>query len=36
MDPNGMVRVPLEEPGLGVHVDVDRIDGMTVRQETLT
>jgi O-succinylbenzoate synthase len=35
MDANGMVTVPLEQPGLGVTVDVDRIDNLTVRTEVL-
>ena len=35
MDPNGMVAVPAKRPGLGVTVDVDRVDDLTVRQETL-
>jgi O-succinylbenzoate synthase len=35
MDADGMVRVPREEPGLGVRVDVERIDAITVRRETL-
>ena len=35
MDTNGMVRVPRDEPGLGVRVDVERIEAITVRRETL-
>ena len=35
MDPRGMVAVPTKRPGLGVTVDVDRVDDLTVRQETL-
>jgi len=35
MDPKGMVAVPTERPGLGVTVDVDRVDDLTVRQETI-
>ena len=35
MDPNGMVAVPTKRPGLGVAVDVDRVDDLTVRQEIL-
>jgi O-succinylbenzoate synthase len=31
MDAQGMVKVPLDEPGLGVKVDVDFIDDCTVR-----
>ncbi|MGH7501826.1 MAG: o-succinylbenzoate synthase [Longimicrobiales bacterium] len=36
MDGNGGMRVPLDRPGLGVTVDVDRIDDLTVREELLT
>ena len=35
MDAEGMVRVPLDRPGLGVDVDVDRIDDLTVRTAVL-
>jgi O-succinylbenzoate synthase len=35
MDANGMVRVPREAAGLGVAVDVDRIDALTVRIDHL-
>ena len=35
MDAHGMVAVPLARPGLGVTVDVDRIDDLTVRREVL-
>jgi O-succinylbenzoate synthase len=35
MDADGMVRVPLERPGIGVTVDVDRVDDLTVRREEL-
>jgi O-succinylbenzoate synthase len=35
MDPEGMVDVPLTRPGLGVDVDEDRVDDLTVRTETL-
>ena len=35
MDEDGMVRVPLDRPGLGVTVDEDRIEGLTVRREEL-
>jgi O-succinylbenzoate synthase len=34
MDANGMVRVP-DGPGIGVAVDVNRIDELTVRTQTL-
>jgi O-succinylbenzoate synthase len=36
MSADGMVTVPRSEPGLGVTVNVDRIDALTVRTETLT
>jgi O-succinylbenzoate synthase len=36
MDADGMVRVPLDRPGIGVTVDVDRIEDLTVRCEVLT
>jgi O-succinylbenzoate synthase len=35
MDGNGGMRVPLGQPGLGVTVDVDRVDDLTVREESL-
>ncbi|HEX6057993.1 MAG TPA: o-succinylbenzoate synthase, partial [Gemmatimonadaceae bacterium] len=35
MDPEGMVDVPLDRPGMGVDVDVDRVDDLTVRREVL-
>jgi hypothetical protein len=35
MDADGMVRVPLDRPGIGVEVDLDRVDDLTVRRETL-
>ncbi len=35
MSADGMVTVPLSAPGIGVAVDVDRIDDLTVRCETL-
>ena len=35
MTPDGMVKVPLHRPGLGVTVDVGRIDDLTVRLERL-
>ena len=31
MDASGMVKVPLDAPGIGVAVDVDRIDNITAR-----
>ena len=36
MDSEGMVRVPLDRPGIGVTVDTDFIDSLTDRSETLT
>jgi O-succinylbenzoate synthase len=35
MDADGMVHVPLDRPGIGVTVNVDRIDDLTVRQTVL-
>jgi len=35
MDANGMVTVPTDEPGLGVRIDVDRVDDLTDRRQTL-
>jgi O-succinylbenzoate synthase len=35
MSSDGMVRVPFDRPGLGVDVDVGRIDDLTVRMKTL-
>jgi o-succinylbenzoate synthase len=35
MDREGMVDVPLGKPGIGVEVDRDRIDAITVRREEL-
>lgn len=36
MDSEGRVRVPRDRPGLGVEVDVDRIDDLTIDSEVLT
>ena len=36
MDADGMVAVPADRPGLGVTVDLDRVDDLTVRQRKLT
>ena len=36
MDATGMVTVPRDRTGLGVAVDRDRVDDLTVRSETLT
>ena len=35
MDGGGMVRVPLDQPGIGVAVDRDRVENLTVRVEEL-
>lgn len=35
MDDEGMVHVPLSRPGLGVTIDMDRVENLTVRSETL-
>lgn len=35
LDERGMVRVPLDRPGLGVTVDVNSVSRLTVRRETL-
>ena len=35
MDERGMVRVPRDVPGIGVTVDVDRIESLTMRHEEL-
>jgi O-succinylbenzoate synthase len=34
MDAEGRIRVPLDRPGIGVEVDMDRVEGLTVRAET--
>jgi hypothetical protein len=36
MDADGMVTVPRDKPGTGVHVELDRIDDLTVRSQVLT
>ncbi len=36
MDREGMVRVPLDRPGIGVEADAERIESLTVRREELT
>ena len=36
MDSEGMVSVPRDRPGLGITVDADRVDALTVRSQTLT
>ncbi|MGH9362487.1 MAG: o-succinylbenzoate synthase [Thermoanaerobaculia bacterium] len=35
MDREGRIKVPLDRPGMGVEVDMDRVDNLTVRSETL-
>ena len=35
MSPKGLVAVPIERPGLGVRVDIDRVDNLTVRSKVL-
>jgi O-succinylbenzoate synthase len=35
MDAEGMVRVPRDKPGIGVTVDLGRVDNLTVRQEVI-
>jgi O-succinylbenzoate synthase len=35
MDAEGMVPVPRVAPGIGVSVDVDRVDDLTVKREEL-
>ena len=35
MDRQGMVKVPLDRPGIGVEVDRDRVNSLTVRTEEL-
>lgn len=36
MNEAGMIRVPLDRPGIGVTVDENRIDDLTVRRQVLT
>jgi len=36
MDDQGMITAPLDRPGMGVTVDMDRVDDLTVRFETLS
>jgi O-succinylbenzoate synthase len=35
MDSSGMVKVPLDRPGIGVDVDVDRVEKLTVRTQVV-
>ncbi len=34
MDPDGMVNVPWDKPGMGVEVDMDRVDNLLFKAET--
>jgi O-succinylbenzoate synthase len=36
MDASGMVKVPLDAPGIGVAVDVDRVDNVTTRTHVVS
>ena len=36
MDAEGMVKVPRESPGIGVTVDVDRVEDLTTRRQVLS
>ncbi len=36
MDSAGRMRVPLDRPGIGVEVDMDRVEDLTVRAETVS
>ena len=36
MDKDGMVTVPLNRPGMGVTVDLNRIENVTVRSESIS
>jgi o-succinylbenzoate synthase len=35
MDREGWVQVPIDEPGLGVRVDLDRVEDLTIRRDDL-
>ncbi len=35
MDADGMVRVPRDRPGIGVTVDADRVDNLTIRHQVI-
>jgi o-succinylbenzoate synthase len=35
MDATGMVQVPLDRPGIGVTIDADRVDNLTVRSDVV-
>lgn len=36
MDNEGMVAIPLDRPGMGVNVDLDLVDVLTIRSETIS
>jgi O-succinylbenzoate synthase len=36
MDPDGMVNVPVDKVGMGVEVDMDRVENLLVRSETFS
>src|SRR5262245_15173562 len=36
MDAEGMVQVPFDRPGLGIAIDLDRIEALSVRRDVLT
>lgn len=36
MDEHGLIAVPLDRPGMGVSVDFDLVDNLTVRQEVIS
>jgi len=35
MDGNGTIKVPMNTPGMGVEIDIDRVDNLTVRAKDL-
>jgi len=35
MDAEGMVRVPRDQPGIGITVDTGRVDDLTVKREAI-
>ena len=35
MDRNGMITVPLDRPGMGVSVDIERVEKLTTRREVI-
>lgn len=36
MDPQGRVTVPIDRPGMGVQVDLDRVDNLTVKRQVIS